>query len=822
MLNTNLWKKQVKLSQTKKSPLFKLLKNVDNSSFCCHCIETAFIKEQMEELGYIKLPFLKLRDELINNNLKYDLDKLLPLIKNALPVNYNEVSIQSIADMKQDKDWLYYQNIVEYVNIRSLGVNDSSSNALRSGTFLDLIVYMLQSRSCVFHLAPFHNCSMDQLYTPKDTYSISKNLVSEELLELGFSPEEQLKIVLDFGHLRREKNAFFIDVMPHTGDLSVNYLYKPNQARWISLNKEYIEEKKKYYNKGAKLIRQAADDGIESVDDKELKDLFNLSKDRLKKLVYGRGKDLESNYKNIVKEVLGERLALATNFASNQNDVKLLQKKAVQEWGKGNNAELSDMVESKDSFEVRKKVKSLITKKLGKSYSYEDVQASERDYKGSITKQLREKEFIYNIPVGAWDGGELEFIGFHIKHYYPIFVTRSTNGDYVRNRDVSSHVFGTISRRNFRLPDGNLNQPAMDEFVNAYHYWIMLGFDGMRLDQVNHLYYKTFDYDPESAISMAEYFAERGYSYDTMLAEDIAYFINALRSRTSKYLNVLLEDMMHYPIPASNRMFKHLKQLKANTIIGNFQFMETMPKLLLRIQQHNLIKLYQQTGKYSSNTIECHDNNLTFGGTSPVCKSADGIVNFRIRFLINLIGLPHITTQAFHVINYAKATDSLMQQSVNSIKNMNFSDKNTYSIGDQIYSFDDFRHNIFDFYEKPEINSILKGGIIEVINSNRITENSQNGLLFFTVYNKSDDYILFVVNASYKLQENVWLANTNLDWYEGDRKAVKFDLDQHYKSKLIPEEVTLTMLNESGNRQALCFGDLAPGEIQTYLIKGIE
>ncbi|MEW5822193.1 MAG: hypothetical protein AB1782_18505 [Cyanobacteriota bacterium] len=778
---------------------------------------------EIKQSGYSRKPFQQIRKILIDDNNQYDLSKLVVILKESIKHLDNIGHIKSIAEENTDSSWGYTQNIIEYVNIRSLGINDNSNKTVRSGTILDLIVYLIQSRSSIIHLAPFHNCSMNLLYSPSDTYSILTSLVSEELLCSGFSPEAQLKLALDFGHARKEKTGFIIDCLPHTSDLSLNYIFKPESARWISLNPDYISENKRIFCKGKKIINLTLTNSVDQIDLKDLSEIFNLNIQQLNKILDNYSLKSTDKKNELVTKLLRKKLILKTHLVENKNDISILIKNAEKQWNSGLNAEYTLLISSKEHSENCKKVTDILQNKLGKNYSYEDIQKASENYNTSPGKKLRELYYIYNLPVGAWNGGPLELVGFHIRDNYPIFATRGIGRSYWRcphdrkGIDVSDKIFGTNSRRKFRYETGERNSEAINEFINTYVYWLVLGFDGLRLDQMNHVYHDEFKYTINGQQELQEYFRDNDFSYDTMLKEDIEYFIHSIKEKISYGLYITTENMMHYPIPASNTVYEQLNYLGADSIIGNFQFMETMPKLLLRLQEHNLIKMYQKTNTHLLGTVECHDNNLTLGGTSPVCKSADGLTIFRIRLLINSIGLPYITTQAIQAINHNKHKDCQIQNSINNILNLNFKESSEYFIGDKKYSFDNFRHNYFDFVERPEIKTILKGGIIKVHN-NKLTENSGNNLLFFTVHNKSPNYLLFVINASEETKEDVWLNNTNFDWYNGPREVIEYKLDKTYLTKVEPIYAQLVMINEDKKHHALSFGTMLSGEIRIYLI----
>lgn len=815
MKNEPFWQKQLQLANGE-SPLWRFISGIDLCSSLK--IDKAFqsVIDEVKELGYSKLSFIELRLFLLNDNGAFNLDKVKCLVSYAIKDNLNKGIVKTIAQQAESSGWLYAQNLVEYVNIRSLGVNAKRNSFVRSGNFLDFIVFMLQSRSSTYHLAPFNRCMMDMVYSPVDMYSILEDIVSEDLLDSGFSPEEQLKLILDFGHSRKEKNAFMIDCLPHTAELSVNYLYKPEQARWISLKPEVIKQNKTVFNKGKKLIKQLLNGETESLDQEVIQQFFSLKNSELNKIFNNDSNKQTKNHKEAIEKLLRTKLVLKTQIISNKNDKEILRKEAIKNWKEGKTADNNEMILSKDHNYNCKKIRQIINGSLGNNYTYKDLQKSEIDYKTSIAKSFIDTHYIFNLPVGPWNGGELELIGFNLSDNRPLYLSKSFVMKDDNVRDVSRHIFGSISRRHLRFENGQLNEDALDELINAYHYWVMLGFDALRIDQVDHVYYDAFDLEEFEEATIQKFYYDNRCAYDTILKQDLKAFISGVKDALTNNIAVLLEDMMHYSMPAVNNVFTRLDYLNADTVIGHLQFMSKMPELLIRLQEHNLIRLYQQTDKFIMSTVECHDNNLTFGGTSPICKDADGITTLRIRLLLSFLGLPYITSQALHGVNASYSKDSQMHSSINHKINLNFKAGVCYNLGEKAFKYDHYRHNVFDFIENKEVKQILKGGIVKI--HNKLAENSANGLMFFTVHNKSPHYLLFVINASSEMKKDVTLQNTSLDWYDGERKALFYDLDREHQSKLNPQETFLNMVNTDKYKQTLLLGDMQAGQIRVYKI----
>lgn len=789
--------------------------------------DLAALAAQLRQNGYIRSSFVALRNRLINENHSYNLETLACLMHYALPEGLLPDSIQPVSKTEATASWLYEKNIIEYINIRALGVNNTTDKCLRTGNFLDFIIYILQSRSEVFHIAPFHKHIENLIYSPTDMYSIMDSLISPELTKVGFSAFEQLKLVLDFGHAQKIRRAFLIDTLPHTGQMSVNYIYNPTQAHWISLNKDTINTNKRLYRAGKSLIKKIIQKNVADITPEELESCFSLDKQELIKLLSKNASKPAAKRQELLENSLCRRLVKKTGMVSNNTEKDFLMNEATKAWNNNASFQATSLITPASHHHICDEITSIIRQKLGENYTYKDIQASEENYSGSIAKQLREKEYVYNLPVGPWDGGELELIAFHISYNRPVFACKSfqkrsmNNGNKEKFYDVSKHCFDSISRRQFRLPSGKLNIDAMNEFIEIYSFYLGLGFDGLRIDQVDNVYYKSLKDALKPDQSMIHFFSNNSYSYDTILQDDLRLFISELRRLEGDGTAILLEDMMHFPVYQLSKVFNRMNTVGANTIIGHFQFMENIPKLLIRIQEHNLTRMYQQAESYVLNTIECHDNDMTLGGTSPCCKDAGGPEKLRLRMLLNSIGLPYSTMQSLNAVNCERSKDYQMQYSINNAQNLNFKTYKKYTIGKIQYQFDTFRHNFFNFISIPEVKQILKGGIIKVHNG-KLTDNTKDGVFAVSVHNNSPGYLLFVFNSSNQDLENVIIKNVMLDWYEGERDVLYFDLDQNGSKKLSPEAVSLKMYNENGKRQALQYDLLCGYELKVYLISEQE
>lgn len=805
------------------SPLQKLFDacveeyNLEKNATLCGLIE------ELRQKGYVRNSFINLRGFLLNKDFSYCLPVLAGLMKNALAEGVSVENVTSVPQQEPDSTWMYDRNMVEYINLRALGVNDSKDKVQRTGTFLDFIVYMLQSRSEVFHIAPFHRHIKNLIYSPTDMYSIMDSLVAPELTEIGLSPFEQLKLVLDFGHAQKIKRAFLIDTLPHTGELSVNYIYKPEQAHWLALDKDLIDSRKKIFKQGKAIIKKALKEDIAGVESQELKKCFGIDIVALVKLLAANSTKPKAKRQELLENKLRKKLVSKTRIIANAQDKEILNAETTKAWNNGKDFIARELIKTDSHRETCNAIYSVVIDKLGLNYTYKDLQASEEEYSGSVAKHLREKERIYNLPVGAWDGGEAELIGFNVTYNKPVFACKSFKkrkfgtGSKEKYYNVAGHCFDSISRRQFRLASGRLNTEAITEFIDIYSFYLQLGFDGLRIDQVDNVMYEDFGFVLGEVKSLKEYFSNMSYSYDTILKDDLRFFISELKKLQGEGVSILLEDMMPFSVYRLPEVFSRMHSVRADTIIGHFQFMESIPKLLLRVQEHNLTKLYKQEPCYVMNTIECHDNDMTLGGTSPVCKDAGGPEKLRLRMLVNAIGLPYISMQAMNAVNSERSKDYQMQYSINHPQNLNFKKYKSYTIGKKRYQFDIFRHNYFDFLNRPEIKELLKGGIIRVQNA-KLSDSSRDGIFAFTVHNKSPHYLFVVFNSSRQDAQNVWLKNMNLDWYEGPGEVLQFDLDCNFEGPLEPVKTTLHMYNENGKRHAFYFEKLYSYDLKIYLM----
>lgn len=848
--------------------------------------DTAYtsVLSEIEQNGFTRKSFPELRQTLQNDQGGYDLKKLSILVKAATSDHNSKKPIPTIREQNPDTNWLYQSNMVEYVNIRAMGTNSAEGKKERNGNVLDAITYALQSRGGVFHLAPFHPSSfLNQQYIPKDTYAVDENIISPELSKIGLNPRSQFKLFADVCHSLKQPVALFYDTLPHTGEASVNYLDKPEAARWIHLDKKEIDKNSenfdaaktvielsspqntKEFQKDLKVLFSAIKDGSKNgVIQDELKDsiktlkelktveksenpdgieqtisielkyaLKNVNKGaRTKDILSAPKQHIEGKEKEIQQELfkltLRKALVVSTHLAETDMDIEFMRKNSEHVWKTAKDpknipsAEVGEILVSKDSSKIAKEVKNIVSEKIGKAKpTYEDVQASEKDYEGSIAQRLRNKDFIFNMPVGAWNGLMPELIGFHKEHKYPIFSCRGnaqTNFRYQNSnemKDTAWKMFGTFSRRQFNLPNGQPNKAAFNEWEEAIGFWLKTGFDGLRLDQTDHLYTKPMDFNPKAGKTMEQFFADNDFAYDTMLPQDIKKTITDLRGKLGKGIPAFYENMMYHSMPEIGKSFNEIRETATNSITGKFQFYDNFNKLLEAVGIQNKVRKETGSSEFMLNTIECHDNQLSgknLGpkevqgqGTGPASKAMDGLTNIRARFVLNSLGLPYITTQALLGIHSDKLKSSQTQDTIMSPINYDFDDQPpTYKVGNSEYSYNEFKHNYFDFTSNPQIKSILKNGQVEQLGNNE-------NVLLFSVSNDKSEKLIFAINTGSTSVSDIDFDQTKIS--DNSKKITEYSLDGKESVKSGSKEFLSSLGEEISNMT------LEPAQIRIFKVK---
>ncbi|MFQ5647089.1 MAG: hypothetical protein ACE5GM_09175, partial [bacterium] len=132
------------------------------------------------------------------------------------------------AERNPDSSWMLKRDFC-FFNVRSTGVTPEST-----GTFMEAVKLLPVIRCDAFHLAPFFDCALENLYAIESLHTITDAVVDLEAEKQGLSRDEQLSFFIDACHLLDKATGF--DLEPHTGQFSRVVLEHPRYFRWIKLS----------------------------------------------------------------------------------------------------------------------------------------------------------------------------------------------------------------------------------------------------------------------------------------------------------------------------------------------------------------------------------------------------------------------------------------------------------------------------------------------------------------------------------------------------------------------------------------------------------
>jgi len=132
-----------------------------------------------------------------------------------------------------DSSWMNSSDFC-FLNIRS-----TSPKKDKTGSITDAMKLLPVIRANSIHLAPFFDCTMDNLYAVDSLRIITDDIVDLELEEAGIDPEAQLRLLIDAIHILGKTVGF--DLEPHTSQFSRVVMENPHHFRWLHLNKSRTE-----------------------------------------------------------------------------------------------------------------------------------------------------------------------------------------------------------------------------------------------------------------------------------------------------------------------------------------------------------------------------------------------------------------------------------------------------------------------------------------------------------------------------------------------------------------------------------------------------
>ena len=178
-----------------------------------------------------KLEDLSLRYKLSTNPLLEEyLERGYWFIKSSEALDLDDTQVMHFVITAITTDQIYcslfkpdlLSSDITFMNIRGIG------------TIWDAIKVLPTIRTSAIHLAPFFEAAFDVIYAIESTKDINPQIVSEFLLELGFSPKEQLKLFIDFAHGIGKIVGF--DLEPHVSQFAKTVLDNPQLFRWVRID----------------------------------------------------------------------------------------------------------------------------------------------------------------------------------------------------------------------------------------------------------------------------------------------------------------------------------------------------------------------------------------------------------------------------------------------------------------------------------------------------------------------------------------------------------------------------------------------------------
>ncbi len=139
-------------------------------------------------------------------------------------------NIPSPAEQYCDSSWMLEADFC-FINIRAL-----SKSRSKTGKISDAMKVLPAVRASSFHLAPFFDCAMDNIYAVDSLNTISPDIVDKDFLDYGLSPKEQMQMFIDAVHILGKTAGF--DLEPHTSQFSRVVLSAPEHFRWLKLSSD--------------------------------------------------------------------------------------------------------------------------------------------------------------------------------------------------------------------------------------------------------------------------------------------------------------------------------------------------------------------------------------------------------------------------------------------------------------------------------------------------------------------------------------------------------------------------------------------------------
>lgn len=137
-----------------------------------------------------------------------------------------QASSGSPVALERNGDWIQRADTC-FLNIRALGKGN------KPGTISDALKVLPTLSAQAIHLAPFFDCSLDNVYAIDSHSMVNWQLVCPDLAAEGLGADTQLQLLIEAIHLLDMAVGF--DWEPHTSQFSRVALADPTLFRWIAL-----------------------------------------------------------------------------------------------------------------------------------------------------------------------------------------------------------------------------------------------------------------------------------------------------------------------------------------------------------------------------------------------------------------------------------------------------------------------------------------------------------------------------------------------------------------------------------------------------------
>ena len=151
--------------------------------------------------------------------------------------NENKTTIvKSPVENNTDSSWMLEEDFC-FLNVRALGKDKNWS-----GNLIDALKVLPTLRASSIHLAPFFECTFDNIYALDTLTTIHRPIVHGNYVKEGLDAYKQMKLLIDAAHLLNKTIGF--DLEPHVSQFSRIVCDNPHLFRWIELddNKENLKD----------------------------------------------------------------------------------------------------------------------------------------------------------------------------------------------------------------------------------------------------------------------------------------------------------------------------------------------------------------------------------------------------------------------------------------------------------------------------------------------------------------------------------------------------------------------------------------------------